>query len=177
MQDTRAVLHTIIQGSTVDLFHTHGVAVAPVSQIARATATLEAPTGSELLASITFVGRGCTGTLILSVPEEVFALLKQDPARPYTGRDWTREASNQLLGRIKNRLAQFQISIQSGLPSTPGRDAVERLRGRSNLFAAYGFRTLRGRINVALGGDIDHSMFVYSGAPLNLASEGDIILF
>jgi hypothetical protein len=103
--------------------------------------------------------------------------LKQDPNRPYTGRDWIREASNQLLGRIKNRLTQFQITIQSGLPSTPGRDAVERLRARSALFLSYSFRTLRGRVSVVLGGDIDPTMFVYSGASAGSPSEGDIILF
>ncbi|MFZ5896909.1 MAG: hypothetical protein ACOY0T_37980 [Myxococcota bacterium] len=177
MQDTRAVLHTIIQGSTVDLFHTHGIAVAPVSQIVRATTPLEPAASNDLLGSISFVGRGCTGTLILSVPEEVFGLLKQDPMRPYSGRDWIREASNQLLGRIKSRLTQFQIMIQTGLPSTPGRDAMERLRARSNMYVSYAFRTLRGRISVGLGGDIDYSIFVYSGAGINLPNEGDIILF
>ena len=177
MHDSRAILHTIVQGSTVDLFHTHGIAVAPMPQRARATTSLAPPSTNELTGSITFTGRGCTGTLVLCVPEEVFALLKQEPGRPYTGRDWIREASNQLLGRIKNRLTQFQITIQLGLPSTPGRDAIERLRTRSSLFLVYGFRTLRGRISVALGGEIDPSMFVYSGSAANTPNEGDIILF
>ncbi|MGC4093430.1 MAG: hypothetical protein QM756_37150 [Polyangiaceae bacterium] len=177
MNDTRSILHTIVQGSTVDLFHSHGIAVAPITQIARGENGLEAPANGDLLGSITFSGRGCTGTLIVSMPEAVFALLKQEPGRPFAGRDWIREAANQLLGRIKNRLMQFQVSISSGLPSTPGRDAIERLRGRSSLFLGYGFRTLRGRICVALGGEIDHSMFVYTGARVNLPNEGDIILF
>jgi hypothetical protein len=177
MQDSRAILHTIVQGSTVDLFHTHGIAVAPVTQIARTPSSLDPSGTNELMAAIGFTGRGCTGTLILCVPDDVFALLKQDSQRPYSGRDWIREASNQLLGRIKNRLTQFQITIQSGLPATPGRDAVERLRARSALFLSYGFRTLRGRVLVVLGGDIDPSMFVYSGASAGSPSEGDIILF
>lgn len=176
MQDSSGVLHTIVQSSTVDLFHSHGVAVAPVSAIARETGSAEIAGAQDLLGSIGFSGRGCSGTLIVCVPEDVFALLPQDPARRFTGRDWTREASNQLLGRIKSRLMQFQVSLQPGLPTTPGRDAIERLRARSALFLGYGFRTLRSKIYVALGGDIDPSVFVYSGAPPG-PSEGAIILF
>jgi hypothetical protein len=179
MQDTRAVLDTLVQSSAVDLFHSFGIAVAPVALARQRAETdkLSQFVGHELLGSIAFVGKGFTGSLLLSVPDDVFQLLKQNPERPYTGRDWIREATNQMLGRIKNRLPQFQLSIQSGLPSTPGRDALERLRARSATFLVYGFRTLRGGACVALGGDIEPSLFVYSGAPLGAQSEGDIILF
>lgn len=174
MSDTRTALDTMIQGSAVDLFHSCGLAVAPVERSQqRPSEQLQSP---ELGGMISFVGRGFTGTLTVGVPPAVFALIKQDPNRPYSGRDWVREVTNQLLGRIKSRLLQFQVTLQAGLPTVMGRDAIERQRARGGLFAAYTFRTLRGDVLVTLSGEIDHSIFVYTGAA-SVASEGDVILF
>lgn len=174
MTDTRAALDTMIQGSAVDLFHSCGLAVAPVQRSQqRGADQLQFP---ELGGTISFVGRGFTGTLTVAVPPAVFALIKQDPARPYSGRDWVREITNQLLGRIKSRLLQFQVTLQAGLPAVMGRDAIERQRVRGGLFVAYTFRTLRGDVIVTLSGEIDHSAFVYTGVT-NIPNEGDVILF
>jgi hypothetical protein len=176
MSDSRNSLDTMIQGSAVDLFHSCGLAVAPVARSLQRTETLQMP---ELGGIISFVGRGFTGTLIVGVPPAVFALIKQDPGRPYSGRDWVREMTNQLLGRIKSRLLQFHVTLQSGLPTVMGRDAIERQRARGGMFAAYTFRTLRGDVMVTLSGEIDPGIFVYTGAPVvsNVANEGDVILF
>lgn len=173
MQDTRAVLDTLVQSSTVDLFHSCGLAVAPLdpSRVKREDIKFH-----ELTAVVSFTAPGFSGSLIVAVPSEAFALIKQDPSRPYSGRDWVREVTNQLLGRIKGRLLQFGVTLHAGLPAVIGRDSLERQRGRGPLFATYAFRTLRGEIIVTLSGDIDHSIFVYSGVT-NVPSEGDIILF
>lgn len=173
MSDNRSALDTMIQGSAVDLFHSCGLAVAPVERSQQRGEQLQAP---ELGGTISFVGRGFTGTLTVGVPPSVFDLIKQDPLRPYSGRDWVREITNQLLGRIKSRLLQFRVTLQSGLPTVMGRDAIERQRARGGLFAAYTFRTLRGDIVVTLSGEIDLGIFVYTGLAA-VASEGDVILF
>jgi hypothetical protein len=163
----------MIQGSAVDLFHSCGLAVAPVERSQQRTEEIQTP---ELGGMISFAGRGFSGTLTVAVPPAVFALIKQDPKRPYSGRDWVREITNQLLGRIKSRLLQFQVTLQAGLPTLMGRDAIERQRTRGGLFAAYTFRTLRGDIVVTLSGDIDHGIFVYTGMA-SVVTEGDVILF
>nr|PZN21134.1 MAG: chemotaxis protein CheX [Pseudomonadota bacterium] len=172
MHDSRAALDIIIQSSTVELFHSWGIAVAPV---ARNLFRPEQFQSYELVASIDFDGRGLNGTLALAVPQSVFALVKQDPTRPHTGRDWVRENVNQLLGRIKGRLLQFQVTLKAGLPAVMTPEAFEQMRARGFL-AVYAFRTLRGEVLVALSGQVDYSVFVYSGAT-TLPSEGDIILF
>jgi hypothetical protein len=176
MSDHRNALDTMMQGSAVDLFHSCGLAVAPVSRAQQRSDQLQSP---ELGGMISFSGRGFTGTLTVGVPPSVFALIKQDPSRPYTGRDWVREMTNQLLGRIKSRLLQFHVTLQAGLPTVMGRDAIERQRARGGLFAVYTFRTLRGDVLVTLSGEIDPGIFVYTGATgaAGVAKEGDVILF
>jgi hypothetical protein len=176
MSDARTSLDTMIQGSAVDLFHSCGLAVAPVARAQQRSQTLPTP---EIGGMISFVGRGFTGTLTVAVSPAVFALIKQDPTRPYSGRDWVREMTNQLLGRIKSRLLQFRVTLQAGLPTVMGSDALERQRARDGLFAAYTFRTLRGDVLITLSGDIDPSIFVYTGTTPGaaVATEGDVILF
>jgi hypothetical protein len=174
--DNRRVLDTLMHACGVDLFHSFDLVVAPLRLLGPERMRLGKLEGNELLGSIGFVGRGFSGTLMMAVPAPVFGLLKQDRERPFEARDWIREATNQMLGRIKARISQFQIDIGCGLPSTPGRDGIARLESRSATLLVYAFRTLRGQVWVALGGDLDLSLFVYSGS-LAPHSEGDIILF
>lgn len=172
--DSRTSLHTIVQGATVDLFHSSGIAVAPID---RHLQQREPVPFHDLSAAITFTGRGFTGSLTLGMPAEVFKLSKQhDPGRSPDVRDWVRETTNQLCGRIKSRLLQFQVTLTVGLPISLTRDAFERHKNKGPFFAAYLFRTLRGELVVTIGGEIRHDVFVYSGAAAP-PSEGDIILF
>src|SRR5687767_12014406 len=101
MPETSSALDTIIQSSTVDLFHSCGIALAPLARKRDG----ESVPRYELTGTIAFHGRGFSGTLTLSVPKEAFSLIRQDPLRPFRDWDWVRELTNQLLGRIKNRLS------------------------------------------------------------------------
>jgi hypothetical protein len=173
MWDPRSALDTIIQSSTVDLFHTCAVAVAPLP---RGSATAKALGPERLLGTILFSSGSMDGTLALSVPHAVFAASKRAGARRPPGTDWIREQTNQLFGRIKKRLAQLQVVLQAGLPFIPSPETVKRLQTSKNPACVYEFRTLRGEVVVLMDANIDYSALVYSGS-LELASEGDIILF
>ena len=172
MWDPRSAYDTIIQSSTVDLFHTCAVAVAP---LARSAATGKALGPERLFGTIHFSSPSMTGTLTLSVPNAVFAASKSDGPRRPSGADWIREQTNQLLGRIKKRLAQLQVMLQAGLPLIPSPDTLKRLQ-TSTRVCVYEFRALRGEVVVVVDASIDYGALVYSGS-LELASEGDIILF
>ena len=171
-QDGRAVLETMIQSSTVDLFHAAGIAVAPLPSTRVDPSTV---TSRALMSTINFNGNGMSGTLGMLVPAGVFELVKQDPLRPFTGASWVQDSVNQLLGRIKARLLQFQVTLQMGLPMKLDESGLRQLV-KSGIIATYRFRTLRGEIAVTLSGKVDYSKLNYSNQT-SFASEGDIIIF
>ena len=170
--DRRGALDTIIQSAVVDLFHASDVAVAPVE---RTRVRPERVQHQELAAAMHFTGRGFNGTLTVGVPPGVFASVERAKARRLDGRDWVREVTNQVFGRLKRRLLQYHVELSAGLPSALNRDGFEREQKRAG-FVVYAFRTLHGDIIVTLSGDIDHSVLAYYYAS-NIPSEGDVILF
>jgi hypothetical protein len=170
----RTTIDVILQGSTVELFHAHRVAVAPLGS---------SPVGNQQryydwVGTIGFDGPSFTGTLTLSIPTPVFELHceTRDASDTTTLADWTQELVNQLLGRIKNRLTMFQTNLKAHLPSVMSGVALERLRKRSASEVLYRFRTLRGDITVTLDAPLGNAVLTYSGVTL-VAQEGDVILF
>jgi hypothetical protein len=174
MNPARGVVDSIIHSSVVELFHSMAVAVAPVARTLLGSQLR--PKASDLMGVIRFNGKGFAGQLMLVIPVEVIALIRVEPDLPAKQRDWTRELTNQLMGRVKNRLMHFQIQPQIGLPTVWEREGLQR-HGRFNDSAiGYLFRTLRGELLVILDATIDESVFVYSGTE-KIGSEGDVILF
>lgn len=171
MWDSRAAFDTIVQSSTVDLFHACAIAVAP---LARSNSARKLPGKERLLGTIQFNSAALTGSTTLSVPQAVYDA-SCNATVAASGTDWIREQTNQLMGRIKKRLTQLQVTLETGLPSIPTPDRLQRLQS-SNTASVYEFRALRGEILVVVDARIDYGALVYSGA-LNLANEGDIILF
>lgn len=170
----RTTIDIILQGSAVELFHAHGVAVAPIGS---------SPVGSQQryydwVGMIGFEGSTFAGTLTLSIPTPVFEAQREarDISDKTTLMDWTQELTNQLLGRIKNRLTMFQTNLRAHLPSTMSGFVLERLRKRTASEVLYRFRSLRGDIIVTLDAPLDNTVLVYSGGS-PVAQEGDVILF
>jgi hypothetical protein len=170
--ERRATLDTIVQSSVVDLFHANKIAVAPVERVAVRPERVQL---QELAAQIHFFGRGFTGTMTLGVPTTVFATIGHETGRRFDGRDWIREMTNQVFGRLKRRLLQFQVQLNASLPSALTREAFERELRRPG-FMVYPFRTLRGEVLLTLSGDIDHSQLAYAHGAAVL-NDGDVILF
>jgi hypothetical protein len=170
--DGRVLLATMIQGSTVDLFQSWGIAVAPLPPSRNDAAHLQS---RPLMALIHFTAPTMQGALGLIVPKEVFELVKQDTGRPFAGLDWVQENVNQLLGRLKSRLLSFQVTLSIGLPQMLSEQALKAMIEKG-LLGAYRFRTLRGEVSVTLSGRIDYSRLEYSGLSAGV-TEGDVIVF
>jgi hypothetical protein len=170
--DGRALLATMIQGSTVDLFQTWCIAVAPAPTSRRDMTDV---TCRALMGQIQFSAPAMQGTLGLLVPKDVFELVRQDPSRPFSGVDWVQENVNQLLGRLKSRLLPFQVTLRLGLPQLLTEQALQSSVAKGPL-GVYRFRTLRGEVTVILNGKVDYSKLEYSGVAASL-TEGDIIVF
>jgi hypothetical protein len=150
------------------MFEAHGVTVAPLGSM---------PVGShqryhDSAAMINFDGADFVGTLTLSIPAAVLAL------RTGRGTDtaWAEELVNQLHGRVKNRLAVFQVGLRSSLPRTMSGLTLERIRRRSPTEILYRFRSMQGVVIVTLDAPVHEVLLAYSGAA-QVAREGDVILF
>jgi hypothetical protein len=177
----RGLLDTMVQGSIVDLFLSCGLAVAPQPRSARQIAI---PVGRGVSAVINFTSQQGLqepprpGYMALSVPEELFALMKLESTRLPQQFDWVRELTNQLAARLKHRLLPFDVDMQPALPNLVSRSALEEQQSRTRFPNArtYVARTLRSELIVNLQCGIDESRLNYAGA-VDVANAGDVIVF
>jgi hypothetical protein len=177
----RGLLDTMVQGSIVDLFLSCGLAVAPQP---RSVLQMATAAGREVSAVISFTSRQGSqepprpGRLALSIPEELFALMKLESTRQPQPFDWVRELTNQLAALLKHRLLPFDVEMQPGLPSLVSRAMLEEHQTRTRFPNArtYIARTLRSEIIVTLQCEIDELRLNYAGA-VDIASAGDVIVF
>jgi hypothetical protein len=171
---TKPRLDVLIQGATLAVFDAFGLAIAPQAP--------EETTFGDFrpdfpLGAVTLRQSSCSATLLLSIPERSREQLEQALGRRAEGRDLMRELVNQVSGCLKNRLAQYLISLQVSLPSIVERAAeLSHTTASTDTLLVYPFRTIRGRMVVAIKGTLVDSALVYSGTA-NAAREGDVIEF
>jgi hypothetical protein len=156
----------------VELFHSIGVALAPLQ---RSGGTIPSREHFELVGVVPFSAPKTNGTLMLSLNDEVYGLLAPPVMTTSAKNDALRELTNQLIGRIKNRLMQFQAVLRVGLPSTTRKELLKQ-RTSATASTCYRFRTLRGEVVVTIEGSIHNEPLSYSGQ-VRVAKEGDLILF
>jgi hypothetical protein len=81
------------------------------------------------------------------------------------------------MGRLKNRLTLYQVTLQTSLPMCRDRKAeLDSVFPKSGTVRVFRFRTLEGVVTLAVRGSIDESRLVYSST-IRINAEGDIILF
>ena len=171
----RTAIDTILQSSTVELFHSQGVALAPLRPV---------PLGNQQrfydwVGLIHFETANLSGVLTVSTPMAVWSSRTGGAGRDEDAEslaDWHRELANQLMGRIKNRLLKFQLVLRPRLPSALSGAALELHRKRSAAEVLYRFRALRGDVLVVVDAPLDRAILQYSGE-LQVAREGELILF
>jgi len=170
----RPLLDAIVQSTTVDLFHSQGIAVAPLPS---SLAGPEPGTYFAFAGVVNFTSAKANGNLSLSWADSVFSLFTPPVvASAHSSRDLLRELTNQLIGRVKNRLMHFQLFLRIGVPSVMSGQALERQRQRRDMEIVYRFRTLRGEVVVTLDASVDAGALSYSSG-VQVAKEGDFIPF
>ncbi len=168
-----SAIDTIVQSSTVELLRTHGVAVAPRSR-REERCTVPA---QEVVGIIRFDSDEIAGHLTLVVPRAVFAETSQAKSRRVDHADWTREGTNQLMGRIKNRLLQYSVRLRVHVPTVLSGVAFARQGvSASSPQVVYRFGALRGEVVVTIDPSLAHTLLEYSNEHL-VAPEGELILF
>jgi len=126
---------------------------------------------------VTLTSPKANGSLSLSWEDAVFSLFTPPvPASARGARDLMRELTNQLAGRVKNRLLNFTLMLTIGVPTVLSGPALERQRPRRDTEVVYLFRTLRGEIVVTLDLSIDPNALSYASSS-RVAKEGEFIAF
>jgi len=104
----QVVLDNVTQTSCVELFEAYGVTLD------RRESTPELGPGAILLCGIVgFSGPGARGTCILATTAEPLAASSPPET---TARDWVAELTNQLMGRIKNKLLARGAEVYLSTP-------------------------------------------------------------
>jgi hypothetical protein len=167
-------IDTLLQSATVAVFHACGVAVAPLAPVEVTADDLELDFPVSTMA---FRAPGIDAVLIVSLPKAVSARLDVGRGTQADSRDVLRELTNLVMGRLKNRLTLYQVTLQTSLPMCRDRKAeLDSVFPKSGTVRVFRFRTLEGVVTLAVRGSIDESRLVYSST-IQINAEGDIILF
>jgi hypothetical protein len=170
----RPLVDALLQSSTVELFQSRGIAVAPLPS---SVGNPHRAAYFNLAGVVSLTSPKTGGNLSLSWADSVFSLFTPPvPPASRGARDLMRELTNQLAGRIKNRLLNFALMLNIGVPTVLSGQAFERQRAQRETEIVYSFRTLRGEIVVTLDLQIDPEGLSYSGST-RVAKEGDFIAF
>lgn len=105
--DTQRLVESMAEEAVTSLFEAYGVRLVSVP-------TLSAPSHKVLLSGVIgFTGPGIRGTCILAATEKPI-----HASNPIEGslRDWIAELSNQLVGRIKNKLLTYGAEVYITTP-------------------------------------------------------------
>jgi len=110
-----AILGETLSASCVELMADYGIEARPLSGQAAA-----GPPVAVLVAGVDFQGRAMRGSVALWAARDV--LLQTARAAPGLDAsandlpDWTCELANQLLGRMKNKLRVYDVSLSMNVP-------------------------------------------------------------
>jgi hypothetical protein len=168
---TRSTLDILIQICTVELFQSLGIAAAPLTVVRRA---VEPQHPNDLVGVVSFSGSQAAGRITLALNDAVYELFPAPVHGSHAMRDAVRELTNQLIGRIKNRLMQFQVILRVGLPSAMSAQALMQQRAADAAVVTYQFRTLRGEVQVTFEGTLGDVVLNYSNA-VRVPKEGEFI--
>jgi hypothetical protein len=172
-----------------DFFAAHGVSLErrPASPLAATGDTTDTSCGGL----IAFTSPAISGSLFVvgsfaflascRPPQVTRALAPSSSTDWILIRDWSMEIANQLLGRMRNRLYRYGISLDAKAPTAvSGVPLAISIRGRRSdplQFLASGRHSLRVWLDAALGSEFDAAL---DGGPVNPAGvprEGDVIIF
>jgi hypothetical protein len=162
------ILDTLAAESCVRLFDAYGVTLCPIAHSA------ELGDVRVLYCGVMgFTGRGLRGTCLLATTAEPLGRSNPIGGHP---RDWIAELSNQLLGRIKNRLLAHGAEIYVTTPVVLRGEHLAPMP-RHDL-EPHAFRSDQGAVFVWVEVETDEA-FVLSETPAAepAMNEGDALLF
>jgi hypothetical protein len=169
---SQRVLAIIVQTTTIELFSSYGIAAAPIGAAMSPTG----PAIDEYGAIIAFRSSALNGTLALLTEVRTLTRMRQNLVTATALADWTRELTNQLMGRVKNRLARYNVTLEVGIPNSANRQLLAHHSAGKQTNIEYQFRTLGGWVKVVLSGDFAEPLLTFAGADGTLEN-GKFVLF
>ena len=168
------VLSSIVAEVTPQLFEAYGTSVEHIS----ATLQPDPSVAPELAGVLGFVGDDLHGTVTLATSTAVMQGMMKDVPGADLLTDWLAELTNQLLGRIKNRLLRCGTSVMSSTPVVVTGQQLKVAMGEHSVNCCHTFRTGVGALHVWLGAEIAEGVEIREKGSIEPApGEGDLLLF
>jgi hypothetical protein len=168
---TASVIDGFVQVATRALFATYGVHFDSHDNPV-------APTlGSvELVSVIGFSSETFSGSLLLASPNSVVEHTLTTAGASLA--DWSGELSNQLLGRIKNQLLEYQVTINVSLPVVIAGGSFALPAKTRALTRYYQFVSVWGTLLVRFEGELAPGVELVRHAQAEPSiSEGELLIF
>jgi CheY-specific phosphatase CheX len=128
------------------------------------------PTSCDMVCSIGFTSDIMRGCLVLAMPSSlVLATLPPEATSSDAASDWLGELSNQLLGRIKNRLIPYGVAFALSTPSVVVGERLFRRPSKIPVAVAHVFDSSVGTACIWFDAEV--------GPDTGVVSEGGVALF
>lgn len=169
-------LHQLFAASCLELFEGFGCHISPLED------SQEPPDGAPM-AYIDAGSETLEFAVILCIPLPVLALTypSQDAITDVDDaqlEDWISELANQLIGRFKNKLLNYQISLKLGLPTAYFDADLDELLQADFQHRFFSFQADFEQFTVCLSVDIlDPALQLNEVPPEDDAGEGELELF
>ncbi len=169
---TREIIDEIVTACALELFGPHD------TEVARGDKRLDP---HEYVSVIGFYGSSMHGALGLGDDRGVIGLMMNGPTGDFCQRslaeDWVGETANQLLGRIKNKLLAYDVTVGLGVPMVLRGVEVHLATSTSDVWH-YRFVCPQGGLTVWFDCRMDEALVLErSEAPDLVAREGELTMF
>jgi CheY-specific phosphatase CheX len=180
VEEDRSVFSSTLAQVCSDMFRE----CAGFSELAEDDQRAPSATGPDtIVASIGLAGVDFRGALVIHAPPAFFqrsypASLKRTVISDAQMIDWAGEISNQLLGRLKNRLCQFGLDFAISTPTVVRGDKLV-LNAAIPSSVQHGLRVGEARADIVLNvaHDSGGPLLPASGQPQVASLEGEALLF
>jgi len=173
------IIDRLVVAAARALFGAHGVTLGEPESSDRDT-----PTDHDVAASIGFTAPRVQGAILMTTRKDIVAnawpreLRHRDPSEREAC-DWAGELVNQLLGRVKNALLPFGLTLEQSTPTVVTGRHVHRAPASTNVARRYFFAVTTGSILVYFDAVLAEELVLSESgdASTQSAPEGGIELF
>lgn len=171
--NNKAVFDELVAACASELFEARGIAIRTTSRL---------DDTMEYAATIGFSSDTLRGMLGLGMnPSTLEQLIARENLPPTVGlgEDWLAESVNQLLGRLKNKLLRYDLTVSLALPTVLRGVCLRFLSTRPTALWTYPFESDAGPISIWL--DVRHDAGLVlkptTDPEMQGTPEGELVLF